>query len=97
MSGLGNLHNNCTILCSENTKSLLLNYERRKDRAVFDKAIEPILAEARRYDADDTWVHQQIRASGIEQRKVYQGLRAKEVVVDGRPMLVDCIVRQFRL
>jgi glyoxylase-like metal-dependent hydrolase (beta-lactamase superfamily II) len=92
LHGLSNLHNNCTIICSENTKALLLNYERRKDRAEFDQAIKPILAQAAREHQDENWVHRRIKESGIQQKKVYQGLRAKEVDRGGTPVVVDCIV-----
>jgi hypothetical protein len=92
LTGLSNLHDNCTIICSEETKALLLNYERIKDRKVYDTALAAIIAEAVKGDHGEYWVRNEIKKRGLSEKKVYEGLRGREKEVGNERIWVDCIV-----
>lgn len=89
--GLTDLHNNCTIICSQETKALLLNYERVKDRIDYDRALEQASRCAEEAGHSHEWVISEMTKRGMVERKIYEGLRRTQGV-SGTRMQLDCIV-----
>lgn len=90
LGGLSNMHNNCTIYCSEETKALLLNYEKMADRMDYDKKMSDLQREAYKNGYGQASVEAEAKKRKIREKKLYEDLQ-DEVV--RKPGQLDAVVK----